>query len=231
MNDTYRVGAVEEGRRGGFGRVVTLIRQLQGEGRDVRVTHGGDLLYPSLESQLWNGQQMVEALNFIDALAPTYLVAGNHEFDRRTPEHLANAIRESQFDWLGDNFTFLTGDAEVDESLQTSFSFRHGDKTIGVFALTLHPEDGGNDRNYVPIDRDYLAAAKRMIRVFEAAGADAIIGLTHLHMADDIAISKLRREHPRFVLIVGGHEHEPQYQELSTSRAAVMKGASNARII
>ncbi|MFQ6007137.1 MAG: hypothetical protein ACE5OQ_16735, partial [Woeseia sp.] len=48
VNDTYRVGAVEEGKAGGFGRVVTVIRQLQSQGRDVRVLHAGDFLYSSL---------------------------------------------------------------------------------------------------------------------------------------------------------------------------------------
>ena len=28
LNDTYRVGSVEDGSRGGFGRVTTLIREL-----------------------------------------------------------------------------------------------------------------------------------------------------------------------------------------------------------
>ena len=42
LNDTYRVGAVEDGNAGGFSRVVTLVRQLRDEGRDVRILHGGD---------------------------------------------------------------------------------------------------------------------------------------------------------------------------------------------
>jgi 5'-nucleotidase len=125
LNDTYRVGAVEDGKLGGFGRVVTMIREAQAEGREVRVLHGGDLLYPSLESQLWNGLQMVEALNFIDALAPVYFVAGNHEFDPRTPEHLVNALRESKFDWLGDNYRFNTGDVAADAMLRSGFTFEH----------------------------------------------------------------------------------------------------------
>ena len=50
LNDTYRVGAVEDGKAGGFSRVVTLAREAQAEGRDVRFLHGGDFLYPSLES-------------------------------------------------------------------------------------------------------------------------------------------------------------------------------------
>ena len=84
MNDTYRVGAVEDGNAGGLSRVTTVVRDLQAQGRDVRVLHGGDFLFPSLESSLWNGLQMVDAMNFIDAIAPMYVVAGNHEFDRRT---------------------------------------------------------------------------------------------------------------------------------------------------
>ena len=109
MNDTYRVGAVEDGKAGGFSRVLTVIRELQANGRDVRVLHGGDFLYPSLESGLWDGEQMIDAMNFVDAVAPLYVVAGNHEFDRRTPESLMNALRASQFDWLGDNYSFDTG--------------------------------------------------------------------------------------------------------------------------
>jgi hypothetical protein len=79
LNDTYRVGDVEEGRRGGYGRVATLVRRLQAQGNIVHITHGGDFIYPSLESQLWNGEQMIEALNFLNTLAPVYLVPVNHE--------------------------------------------------------------------------------------------------------------------------------------------------------
>ena len=82
LNDTYRVGTVEDGKRGGFSRIVTRVRELQAEGRDVRLLHGGDFLYPSLESQLWDGLQMVDAMNFVNAVAPLYVTSGNHEFDR-----------------------------------------------------------------------------------------------------------------------------------------------------
>jgi len=231
LNDTYRVGAVEDGTKGGFGRVVTLIRRLQSEGRDVRVLHGGDFLYPSLESQLWNGQQIVEAFNFMDDIAPMYVVAGNHEFDRRTPGHLVNAVRKSRFDWLGDNYQFSTGDDAVDARLQSGFTYRHGDKTVGIFAITLHADHGGNDRDYLSVDKDYVGAARASIERLEAMGVDVIIGITHLHMVTDVEIAKLRKYHPKLAFIVGGHEHEPEYNPASPDAAAVMKGASNARII
>ena len=126
LNDTYRVGAVEDGNAGGFSRVVTVVRDLQANGRDVRILHGGDFLYPSLESQLWNGLQIVDAFNFMDAIAPLYAVSGNHEFDRRGPEQLIAAVQASRFDWLGDNYVFKTGNGDIDGALKTAFTFPSG---------------------------------------------------------------------------------------------------------
>lgn len=229
LNDTYRVGAVEDGTAGGFGRVVTLVRELQAEGRDVRIVHGGDFLYPSLESQLWSGMQIVDAFNFMDALAPMYVVAGNHEFDPRTADHLIDAVRASDFDWVGDNYRFVTGAADVDSALHEQFMFEAGGRKIGVFGLLLHANEGGNDRDYVPTEPDYFTHAQRAVAALDAAGADLIIGLTHVHMWTDVEIAALRSQYPQFMFIVGGHEHEPEYSELRENRAAVMKGASNAR--
>jgi len=231
LNDTYRVGAVEDGNAGGFSRVVTLVRELKAQGRDVRILHGGDFLYPSLESQLWNGLQMVDAFNFMDAIAPMYAVSGNHELDRRGPEQLVAAIRESQFDWLGDNYVLRTGDVAVDGALKSAFTFQSGDKTIGVFALTLHPDDGGNQRDYLDTDGDYMGVAEKTIESLEAKDVDLIIGVTHLHMWQDVEIAGLKARHPTLAFIVGGHEHEPEYSPGSDTSAIVMKGASNARVI
>jgi 5'-nucleotidase len=232
LNDTYRVDAVEEGRRGGFGRVVSIVRDLKSAGHDVHILHGGDFLYPSLESQLWNGEQMVEAMNFLDDLAPLYAVPGNHEFDPRTADELKKRVRESRFDWLGDNIRLATGDTDVDQSMRTAFTFESAGRTIGIFALTLLPEDGGNSRDFTPfVAGSYLENAERVISQLETAGVDVIIGVTHLHLADDLEIARLKARHPKFLFIVGGHEHEPEYARGTATSAAVMKGASNARTI
>jgi len=231
LNDTYRVDAVEDGTRGGFSRVVTLIRELQAEGRDVRILHGGDFLYPSLESQLWDGLQMVDAMNFLNALAPLYAASGNHEFDRRGPEQLVAALKASEFTWVGDNLALDTGDAAVDALLRPAFTFASGGRKIGVFSVTLHPADGGNERAYVDIDPDYEAVARRTIEALEAEGVDLIIGVTHVHLWQDVGMARLKAEHPKLAFIVGGHEHEPQYRPGSATAAPVMKGASNARVV
>lgn len=233
LNDTYRVGDVEDGSRGGFARVATVIRELQAEGRDVHVLHGGDLLSPSLESQIWQGQQMVEALNFIDALAPVYLVAGNHEFDIQDDDvaYFINAVRSSNFDWIGDSYRFVTGDATADDVLHRSFTFEAGGKTVGVFAVTLHPDKGGTARDYVEYEADYLAVAKRTIADLERQDVDLIIGLTHLYMNDDRRLAALREDHPRLEFIAGGHDHEQISERQTSTTAAIFKGSSNARVI
>jgi 5'-nucleotidase len=174
---------------------------------------------------------MVEAMNYLDNLAPMIVTLGNHELDRRTPEHLMNAINASRFDWVSDNVRLQTGDASVDGALRSAFTFEAAGKKFGVFSVTLHADDGGNERAYAPVDRNYKAAALRAIEALEQAGVDAIFGLTHVHLWQDVEMAKLKAEHPRLAFIVGGHEHEPQYSPASDVTAAVMKGASNARVI
>lgn len=231
LNDTYRIDAVEDGRKGGFARVATVVRDLQRQGRDVRILHAGDFMFPSLESQLWNGRQMIEGLNFLADIAPLYLVPGNHEFDPRTPDHLIDAVRRSRFDWLGDNYALRTGFEDVDSAIRSGFTIEYEDNTIGVFGLMLHPEHGGNERDYLAVDSDYMGNARRAIEAFESAGVDMIIGITHLHIWRDREIAQLRAEHPTLVFVVGGHEHEPEYSAIREDSAAIMKGASNARAI
>jgi len=229
LNDTYRVSAVEDGTRGGFGRVTTVIRQALAEGRDVRLTHGGDFLYPSLESQLWGGEQMVEAFNFMNRLAPMLAVPGNHEFDPRSPATLVAALHSAEFVWLGDNLAFGTGDAAADRKLKRRYVTDVGGRRVGFFALALLPEDGGYERDYLDYASGYVEQASRALADLQEAGAELIVGITHLHIDDDLDIARLKAKYPRFLFIVGGHEHEPEHHPATVNRAEVMKGASNAR--
>jgi 2',3'-cyclic-nucleotide 2'-phosphodiesterase (5'-nucleotidase family) len=109
--------------------------------------------------------------------------------------------------------------------------FSAGDRQIGVFALTLLIRDGGNDRDYAQVSGEYLDVAEATIQQLESAGADLIFGLTHLYLEDDIALAALKKRHPSLMFIVGGHDHEPEFEEGTDATAAIMKGASNARTI
>jgi 2',3'-cyclic-nucleotide 2'-phosphodiesterase (5'-nucleotidase family) len=140
-------------------------------------------------------------------------------------------MREAKFDWLGDNYRLVTGQPDVDQKLRRGFTFMSGDKKIGIFALSIHPDDGGNRRDYTTFESGYVDQAERVIEEFEAQGVDLILGLTHLYIFNDIEIAKLKARHPRFRFIVGGHEHEPEFEAGDPEHAMIMKGASNARTI
>lgn len=75
----------------------------------------------------------------------------------------------------------------------------------------------------------YTSIAERQIQELENAGADVFIALTHLNMSDDRQLAQLRRAHPKFMWIAGGHEHYTQHEALTPRTALITKGDSNAR--
>jgi 2',3'-cyclic-nucleotide 2'-phosphodiesterase (5'-nucleotidase family) len=296
LNDTYRVDAVGDGKLGGLGRVVTLVRQISKQGKRVLVVHAGDFIAPSLESKIFRGQQMVDALNYLDRLAPLYVVPGNHEFDEAEPAMVVDAIERSNFHWLASNVRLDPRGRTMSKQIARNVIIPVGKLRLGIFALTLHGDHKGGDQPYAPVefeekylvnDRtleamrsevpeniaaalvqlknkefqrrpDFLAAlkqatgigneeslsaladyasvgyvgiAEREIKQLEKNGANVIIGLTHLDMPDDRQIAQLRRRHPSFIWIAGGHEHYSQRERLSGDTALITKGDSNARSI
>jgi 5'-nucleotidase / UDP-sugar diphosphatase len=227
LNDVYRVDAVENGTAGGIGRVVTLARGLaQTDPAPVMVMHAGDAISPSLESQFFAGQQMIEALNHLHEVAPVLFVPGNHEFDDRRPATFLEAVRSSRFPWLAGNLEVTTGDPLVDGRFgRDTVIVAPSGMRIGVFTLTFLD----SDRDYAREDTAYVAIAQRRIRQLERQGVHAIVGLTHLDLHLDREIAKLRRRHPRLLWIAGGHEHYLLREELTDSTALITKGDSNAR--
>ena len=226
LNDVYRIDAVENGAAGGLGRVVTLAEQVRRRtGVPVRILHAGDFIAPSLESRYFAGLQMIDALNYLHARAPLIAVPGNHEFDDRRPAMLADAIAASRFPWLAENVRLDTGAPAVDRALGADTVIEAGGMRIGIFTVTFMDAP----RTYATEDTAHLASARRQIRALEAAGVDAIVGLTHLPLETDRRIAALRANHPKLLWIAGGHEHFLIHQPLTDSTAAITKGDSNAR--
>jgi len=226
LNDVYRIDAVENGRAGGIGRVVTLAERAKEGGAEVRVLHAGDAIAPSLESRYFAGLQMIDALNYLDSVAPLLFVPGNHEFDERRPAMLAGAIQASRFPWLAGNVALATGDSAADRRVgRDTVIVAASGLRVGVFTLTFMD----SPRDYARPDSAFVEDAERMIRGLEARGADVIVGLTHLANDTDRQVSRLRRRHPKFAWICGGHEHYRLSDPLTDSTALITKGDSNAR--
>ena len=81
FNDVYQVaGVFDRGvRKGGMSRAAYVIEQARKRNPDrTFVVFAGDLLSPSVLSDLFEGEQMVDILNYLNLTAASL---GNHEFD------------------------------------------------------------------------------------------------------------------------------------------------------
>jgi 2',3'-cyclic-nucleotide 2'-phosphodiesterase (5'-nucleotidase family) len=149
INDVYRIEGVEDGQAGGLPRVRTLREELERNHPDLLLLHGGDFLFPSFASRLFQGEQMIAVLNALDGHTSAFddrmiAVLGNHELDK---SKLADAamldkrIEDSQFTWLGANVDFRTGEdgrplVESDHLKRTAL-VESGGIRIGIFGVTI----------------------------------------------------------------------------------------------
>src|SRR5262245_3093056 len=99
VNDVYQFAPVDQGTRGGLGRLMTLKKSIQHENPNTLLLMSGDTISPSVESITYKGAQMIEAWN---AVGLDYATFGNHEFDFG-PDVLKQRIGESKFGWVAAN--------------------------------------------------------------------------------------------------------------------------------
>lgn len=199
VNDIYLHGPVRG--RGGLAELQTLIARLRAATPGpVVFTFGGDLFSPSLASSITHGRHMVELFN---VLAPAAAVLGNHEFDFG-PEEAEKNIRASRFPWLGANVLGADGQP-FGGTVATAMHDAEGGLKIGfVGVLTPATAQMSNAAGitFTPPGAALRAGAARL----RAEGAEIVVALTHLDMADD---RRIAREVPGIDLILGGHDHEP----------------------
>ena len=224
VNDVYQFTAVDRGRSGGLARVLTLRKEVMRESPNTLFLFSGDTISPSVESdtvvggQKLRGRQMIEAWNLIGL---DYAVLGNHEFDFG-PDTLRQRINESKFKWLGANvIDKKTGKIFADTA---EFIVREFDGVkIGIFGLLLQ-ETLKTSRTEGAVDiREPCETAARVIPKIRAAGAQVIIALTHLSMAEDKQLARCSGVD----VIIGGHEHT--LLESMAGHTPIFKMTSDAR--
>jgi 5'-nucleotidase len=220
INDTYVLGPVDGGRRGGMARLATLVREVKHENPNTIFAIGGDFLSPSVESTFLQGAQMVAAL---DAVGLDFATFGNHEFDFG-PTVLAERMKESKFRWLSANVLDRRsgrpfGGASSD-ALVTLGGLR-----VGVLGLTMvdaaRTSRPGPDIAFVPP----LAAGKDAAARLRGQGAQIVVAVTHQEIADDKALAAAADVD----VILGGHEHDPMLAE--EGKALITKAGSDARYV
>jgi 5'-nucleotidase len=218
LNDTYQFTPADGGKRGGLARVLTIKKDVLKENANTIMTFGGDTVSPSVETRTYRGAQMIDAWNTVGL---DYSVFGNHEFDIKTPE-LLERIKESKFTWLGANVI----DSKTGKTFANTPQFvirAIGGVKIGIIGLLL-PETKETSSMEESLNvTDFCETAKRLVPEIRALGANTVVGLTHLFMAQDKKLAGCAE----FDLILGGHEHT--LLQSSANGTPIFKMTADAR--
>src|SRR5260370_13663088 len=178
----------------------------------------GDTIAPSVESNTYQGKQMVDALN---TSGLDYATFGNHEFDFG-PDVLRARMSESHFKWLAANvIEKKTGRTFGDTP---EFVIREFDGVkIGLFGIVLQ-ETLLTSRPGPDVDiLDPCATAAKVVPKIHAAGAQIIVALTHQTIGDDKQFARCSGVD----VIIGGHEHT--LLESMSGHAPIFKMDADAR--
>lgn len=233
INDVYRIEGVEDGQVGGLARLRTLRKEMEEKYPDLVFIHGGDFLFPSFASRMYNGEQMISVMNALDGNTAfddrMLVVLGNHEFEKTKLKDAAildQRIEQSQFRWLGSNVVFKKGEdgmplVEAPNLARTDVLVSGGIR-IGFFGVTI-PTAGVA---YVDEFKDPIETARELTAELRAQGAEVVVAMTHLRaQADRRLLETLGDEGPD--LILGGHDHERM--ALEVGRRRIFKADADAR--
>ena len=217
INDVYRLDNLPYVRH-----LRASLEQSEGE---VLMLHAGDFLFPSLLSQRYDGEQMVDVLNYLDGDGAAFdehmfITFGNHEFEKGKLKHaplLQSRITESQFAWLGTNVEFKSIEpgrqmVQADNLLPSKLITLNGVK-VGVLSATTDVKGAYYIRRFIPP----MQAVRTTSRALRQQGAQVVIALTHLTLKEDRALlEQLGDDAPD--LIAGGHEHDRQSVQVNGRR-------------
>src|SRR5215204_1424797 len=218
VNDVYQFAPVDQGTRGGLGRILTLKKSIQQQNPNTLLLMSGDTISPSVESITYKGAQMIEAWN---AIGLDYATFGNHEFDFG-PDVLKQRIGESKFGWIAANvIDKRTGQPFGDVPPFVIREF--GGVKVGIFGLVL-PETKSTSRPGDNVEfRNPCETAKEVVSALHAQGVKVVIALTHLSMREDKEVARCADVN----VIIGGHEHT--LLESQAGRAPIFKMTADAR--
>jgi len=218
VNDVYEFTPVDQGTRGGIGRVLTLRKSIQKENPNTLFLLAGDTISPSVESITYKGSQMIEAWNLAGL---DYATFGNHEFDFG-PDVLKERIKESKFGWIAAN-VIEKSTGKIFAGAESFVIREFSGVKIGIFGLVL-PETKITSRPGPDVEfLNPCDTAKTVVPQIHERGAKVVVALTHLSMREDKEVARCANVD----LIMGGHEHT--LLESSAGGAPIFKMTADAR--
>ncbi|PTL75346.1 bifunctional UDP-sugar hydrolase/5'-nucleotidase [Vitiosangium sp. GDMCC 1.1324] len=218
VNDVYQFSPVDFGARGGLARLSTLRKRVLAESPNTLFLLAGDTLGPSVESTFHKGKQMIDAWN---ALGLDVAVLGNHEFDFG-PDVMRQRMKESHFTWLGANvMDKQTGHTFGDTP---PFIIRDvGGVKVGIFGVLLGKTKYSSKPGPDVYFTDTCARARELVPQMRKQGAQVVVALTHLFVAEDKVLARCAP----IDLIIGGHEHV--MMQAVSNGTPIIKMSSEAR--
>ncbi len=217
-NDVYEISASDG--KGGMGRLSHMLTEERSSASHSVTTFGGDLLSPSVMSGLTKGSQMIELMN---AIKLDVAVLGNHEYDFG-PAILDKRVSESNFPWLASNVFDLSG--KQANGTAATHMMQAGTYKIGFFGVltteTIHLSSPGPNIKFI----DVIEQAKISVAELKEQGADVIVALTHLELAEDRALVRAVKG---INLVLGGHDHDPI--TIFEKGVMIFKAGDNAHLL
>jgi 5'-nucleotidase len=222
INDVYTLEPVDDGRRGGFARLATLVKRIRRENPATLFALGGDTISPSVASVLLRGEQMIAGLNAIGLDLATF---GNHEFDFG-PAVLRERMRESQFTWVSSNVLDRRTGGPFGGAQPEVVLTLNGVR-IGVLGFTT-PDSVKTSSPGPDVEiREVVGVARAATTDLRRRGAQLIVAVTHQDMTEDRAM--VTAEGVEIDVVLGGHEHEPLVAE--EGRTLITKAGSDGRYL
>ncbi len=215
MNDTHaHVEAMP--------KILSAIKNVRAEKENTLLLHGGDVFSGTLYFNEYKGQADVALMNLMGFDA---MVFGNHEFDLGSNENghksLSEFVQEAKFPLLGSNIDFsndpfmagfvnsnpLVENATGGQAYHSIVKEIDGEK-VGIFGLTT--EDTVDIASPMSVTfNNYLNTAKEAVKMFEDAGINKVIAVTHIGYDSNPAVGNdlLLAQVEGIDVIVGGHSH------------------------
>ena len=216
VNDWDRYG--DDDGRGGYAKLVSILRDEDVEAENVIFLHAGDAISPSLLSGFDQGAHMIELLNELPLEAFTM---GNHEFDFG-PEVAAERVAEATFPVINSNVKTAAG--ELFPGTVESLMLEIAGVTFGFYGLTT-PDTieiaSPGDTVFEPVLETGLAMQEKL----RAEGAEVVVALVHTGFEEDMSLYRGRAAD----LVLTGHDHD--LRVMYDGRTAMVESGSQANYV
>ena len=200
----------------------TAIKAVREENPNNLLLDAGDVFSGDLYFNAFEGEADLKFMNYIGYDAMTF---GNHEFDLGSTEaghkSLATFVKNAKFPMVSANVDF--SEDALFNGLQNdrfTFDYNNGEiyngiianvngEAVGIFGLTTEETKNISSTGKVDIT-NYIDAAEKAVKAFEAKGVDKIIALTHIGFDDSEKFDNdktLAKTVEGIDIIVGGHTH------------------------